>query len=366
LLKHRMPLPRVLILDDEKHVRESARRHLNLCGYETAGASSSSEGLSILRSGCFDLVVCDPCTPGVGGIDFLRKASELHPETGVVLMSGTNDLKLAVDAMRLGALDYISKPFTGDEIADAVAGAISRLRERAERKGYLKRLEDSLLDHGIELSRLLSATSEVTLNALVAALDAREHETEAHSRRVGEYSLHLAGVIGVDQPAREDIRKGALLHDIGKIGISDRILLKPGKLTSDEWVEMRKHPEIGYWILAGARDLQAASEIVIAHHERWDGEGYPNRLTGAAIPLGARIFSVVDAFDALTSNRPYHRGESYESARKEIETNAGTQFDPLVVEYFLRVPPSLWQDIRIRTLEDNSRSPGFSKYAATA
>ena len=113
---------------------------------------------------------------------------------------------------------------------------------------------------------------------------------------------------------------------------------------------MRKHPEIGYWILMGSRELRTASEIVIAHHERWDGNGYPNRLNGANIPLGARIFSVVDTFDALTSNRPYHRSESYESARKEIETNAGTQFDPMVVEHFLRVPPAVWQDIRSRTL----------------
>jgi response regulator RpfG family c-di-GMP phosphodiesterase len=129
---------------------------------------------------------------------------------------------------------------------------------------------------------------------------------------------------------------------------------------------MRKHPEIGYWILTGSRGLEAASEIVIAHHERWDGDGYPHRLAGEEIPLGARIFSVVDAFDALTSNRPYHRGESYESARMEIEMNAGTQFDPLVVEHFLRVPPGVWQDIRSRTLEECSRVPGAPRYAATA
>ena len=129
---------------------------------------------------------------------------------------------------------------------------------------------------------------------------------------------------------------------------------------------MRKHPEIGYWILMGSRELKTASEIVIAHHERWDGDGYPARLVGANIPLGARIFSVVDTFDALTSNRPYHRSESYESARKEIEKNAGTQFDPLVVEHFLRVPPSVWQDIRSRTLGDGSRVMGSPRYAAIA
>jgi putative nucleotidyltransferase with HDIG domain len=307
--------------------------------------------------------------PGGSGIEFLRAASSKHPDTGVVLMSGTNDLKLAVEAMRLGALDYISKPFTADQIADVAADALARLRERGERKRYLRRLESLLYDQSIELSATLacpSDASEGTLNTLVAALDAREHETEAHSRRVGEYALVLAESMGVPPPAREEIRKGALLHDIGKIGIADRILLKPDRLNSDEWVEMRKHPEIGYWILMGSRDFRIASEIVISHHERWDGTGYPYGLKGTDIPLGARIFSVVDAFDALTSNRPYHSGESYEAARAEIEMNAGTQFDPMVVEHFLRVPPSIWQDIRSRTLAECSRSPGPPRYAAIA
>jgi putative two-component system response regulator len=358
-----MPFIRILILDAEKHVRESVCSQLSRCGYETIGVSNSGQALTVLASSRFDLVVCDLRMLGSDGIEFLRKTMELHPGTGVVLMSGVHDFKFAVDAMRLGALDYISKPFTGDEITYAVSGALKRMRERVERDGCLKQLEHSRLDHGIELSRMLSAASEVTLNALVAALDAREHEAEAHSRRVSKYALHLASVMDIERAAREDIRKGALLHDIGKIGISDRILLKPGKLTPEEWVEMRRHPDIGYWILAGVRDLGTASEIIIAHHERWDGSGYPNGLQGAGIPLGARIFSVVDAFDALTSNRPYHRGESYELARREIETNAGTQFDPNVVEHFLRVPPSLWEDIRSRTLGNSSRSPRLSNYA---
>jgi putative two-component system response regulator len=364
-----MPQQRVLVLDDEKPVRDCVRRQLNLRGFETAGAASSIEALTVLESAPFDLVVCDLRMPGACGIEFLREATGRHPDIGVVLMSGTHNLQLAVEAMRLGALDYISKPFTADQIADTVARAIGRMRERSERSHYLKRLEDFFLDQGVELSRTLStqeSASEGTLSALVNALDAREHETEAHSRRVGEYSLYLSEVMGIGPEARGDIRKGALLHDIGKIGISDRILLKPGKLTSEEWVEMRKHPEIGYWILTGSRDLLAASEIVISHHERWDGGGYPHGLVGDVIPIGARIFSVVDTFDALTSNRPYRRGESYESARGEIEMNAGTQFDPLVVEHFLRVPPGIWQDIRSRTINECSREPGSPRYAATA
>jgi putative nucleotidyltransferase with HDIG domain len=364
-----MPLARVLVLDDERQVRECILRQLTTSGYDAASAADSGNALHMLRSGFFDMVVCDLCMPGTGGIEFLREASASHPDTGVILMSGSHNLPLAVEAMRLGALDYISKPFTAEQIARTVAGALARLRERAERQLYLKRLEVSLLEHGVEWSQALSSpaqATESTLNALVAALDAREHETEAHSRRVADYALHLAEVMGIASEQRRDIRKGALLHDIGKIGISDRILLKPGKLTPDEWVEMRKHPEIGYWILMGSHELRTASEIVIAHHERWDGNGYPNRLRGTNIPLGARIFSVVDTFDALTSNRPYHRSESYESARKEIETNAGTQFDPMVVEHFLRVPPALWQDIRSRALRECSQGTSLPRYAATA
>jgi putative nucleotidyltransferase with HDIG domain len=368
LLNNRMPPSRILVLDDEKQVRDCVGRQLKTCGYDTAVAATAIEALTLMESGSFDLVVCDLRMPVSGGIEFLQQATTKHTETGVVLMSGTHDLKMAVEAMRLGAMDYISKPFTAGQIADTVARAIGRMRERAEMSRYLTRLEDLLLDQGVELGRTLStaSASEGTLSTLVNALDAREHETEAHSRRVGEYSLYLAEVMQIAPAAREDIRKGALLHDIGKIGISDRILLKPGKLTPEEWVEMRKHPEIGYWILTGSRDLLVASEIVIAHHERWDGEGYPNRLNGEDIPLGARIFSVVDAFDALTSNRPYHRCESYESARHEIEMHSGTQFDPVVVEHFLRVPPSVWQDIRSRTLENCSRVPCSPRYAATA
>jgi putative nucleotidyltransferase with HDIG domain len=364
-----MPLAKVLVLDDELPVRECIQRQLIISGYDAVSAASSVEALHLLRSGFYDMVVCDLCMPGTGGIEFLSEATASYPDTGVILMSGVHNLQLAVEAMRLGALDYISKPFTTQQIAGTVAGALGRLRERAVRQLYLKQLEGSLLEHGVELSRTLFAPAEATestLNALVAALDAREHETEAHSRRVGDYALHLAEAMGVARESREEIRKGALLHDIGKIGISDRILLKPGKLTPEEWIEMRKHPEIGYWILMGSHELRTASEIVISHHERWDGDGYPNRLNGANIPLGARIFSVVDTFDALTSNRPYRRSESYESARKEIETNAGTQFDPIVVEHFLRVPPAVWQDIRSRTFRESSQGIGSPRYAATA
>ncbi len=184
------------------------------------------------------------------------------------------------------------------------------------------------------------------LMALAAALDAREHETHAHCWRVREYTLTLAKRMEIQESLLEDIATGALLHDVGKIGISDSILMKPAKLSKEEWQEMRKHPAIGYEILKGIKPLVAAREIVYAHHEGYDGGGYPRGLVGDAIPLGARIFAVADTFDAMTSDRPYRKGRTYEVARKEILKGSGKQFDPQVVEVFLSVPEEEWERIK--------------------
>lgn len=185
-----------------------------------------------------------------------------------------------------------------------------------------------------------------TLTALAVALDAREHEIHAHSWRVREYTLTLAGRLGIEGPLLEDIATGALLHDVGKIGVSDSILLKPGELSEEEWQEMKRHPAVGSEILRGIKRLAAAREIVYSHHEWYDGRGYPRGLAGEAIPLGARIFSVADAFDAMTSDRPYRKRGIYEVARNEIIKGSGTQFDPQVVQAFLSVPEEEWERIK--------------------
>ncbi|MFQ5655952.1 MAG: HD domain-containing phosphohydrolase [Candidatus Methylomirabilales bacterium] len=188
-------------------------------------------------------------------------------------------------------------------------------------------------------------THSSTLMALAAALDAREQETHAHCWRVREYTLTLAERLGVQESLLDDIATGALLHDVGKIGVSDRILLKTEDLSEEEWEEMKRHPAIGYDILRRIRSLTGAREIVYSHHERYDGRGYPRGLAGDAIPLGARIFAVADTFDAITSDRPYRKRRTYEVARKEILKGSGTQFDPQVVEVFLRVPEEEWERI---------------------
>jgi putative nucleotidyltransferase with HDIG domain len=187
-----------------------------------------------------------------------------------------------------------------------------------------------------------------TLSALASALDARERETHAHSARVQAYTLTLARVMKVPEGERKAMGAGALLHDVGKIGIQDAILLKPGALTDEEWAVMRRHPLIGAEILKRLTHLEGAREIVVAHQERWDGSGYPAGLKATAIPLCARIFAVADAFDAMTSDRPYRKNMTYADAQKEIARCAGTQFDPVVVEAFLAIPQKVWEEIQRR------------------
>ena len=177
------------------------------------------------------------------------------------------------------------------------------------------------------------------------ALDAREHETNLHSLRVSAYCSHLAKLCQVSDADLEAIRRGSLLHDIGKIGIADNILLKPGPLTSDEWAIMRTHPEIGYRIVVGLKWLGGGDQIVLYHHEHFDGRGYPSGLAGEHIPIGARIFTVIDAFDALTTDRPYRNARPYAEALAEIIRCSGTQFDPAVVSAFRLVSEDTWRQI---------------------
>lgn len=204
------------------------------------------------------------------------------------------------------------------------------------------------------LFRKLDDSYRTTLEALATALDARDAETLGHSARVAAYTVAVGRRMGLSEEGLTDLYRGALLHDVGKIGIRDAILLKPGKLTSEEWQEMRKHPEIGARMLEGIAFLEKAIPIVLCHQERYDGKGYPERLKGEAIPIGARIFSVVDTLDAMTSDRPYRRALPYERARREILRFSGTQFDPAVVEVFLSIPEEEWQDIQKHVIEGMS------------
>jgi HD-GYP domain-containing protein (c-di-GMP phosphodiesterase class II) len=194
---------------------------------------------------------------------------------------------------------------------------------------------------------MVRARTQALLEGLIAALDYRDAETQWHSRRVSLYARRLAQQLGIQEPELTIIEHGALLHDIGKIGVRDRVLLKPGPLTPDEWTEMKRHPELGWALLQRVDYLRPASAIVLQHQERWDGSGYPARLSGEDIVVGARIFHVVDTLDAITSDRPYRKSRPFADARAEISRCMGTQFDPRIAEAFLSVPAEEWERIRL-------------------
>lgn len=257
-------------------------------------------------------------------------------------------------------------------LEDQAIGAIQAVNKRG---GHLFTQEDLDLFRAIADSAALAVNNaqlvadlqnsyDLTLDALSAALDLRDRETEGHSRRVVEYTTRLAEQIGMDKKAIKDIRRGALIHDIGKIGVPDAVLLKPGALDSEERKVIERHPQAGYDMLVGISYLQEEIKIVLAHQEKWDGTGYPLGLKGEEIPLGARLFAIADTFDALTSDRPYRMGCTYEIARNLIEKESGKQFDPQAVAAFIAIPPNEWTQIRKHVMEEIEKRLEYKKLAA--
>jgi putative nucleotidyltransferase with HDIG domain len=354
----------ILIVDDDPAIREVLLESLRESGYRCTTAHDGADALERFRSEPFNLLVSDIDMPQMDGVRLLREVKAIRPETEVIMLTGMLDLDVAIRAIRMGASDYLTKPFNLEQVRITVERAIEKQRLVQENREYRETLEARVVERTAALSRKtqevedlfrrLNESYQTTLEALATALDARDAETLGHSVRVGAYTVAVAQRMGVRDPELTDVYRGALLHDVGKIGIPDAILLKPGKLTADEWVEMRKHPEIGARMLQGIRFLEGAIPIVLCHQERWDGKGYPQRLAGKAIPLGARIFAVVDTLDAMTSNRPYRKALTYDDARAEIVKYSGIQFDPEVVAVFLSIPRSEWQAIQRRVLEEVS------------
>jgi response regulator RpfG family c-di-GMP phosphodiesterase len=228
------------------------------------------------------------------------------------------------------------------------AAEAARLRRENERLTQeVQRQNGQLREINLRLEEMVRVRTQALLEGLIAALDYRDAETQWHSRRVSLYARRLAQALRIEEPELTVIEHGALLHDIGKIGVRDRVLLKPGPLTTEEWSEMKRHPELGWALLQRVDYLRPASSIVLQHQEKFDGSGYPGRLKGADIVIGARIFHVVDTLDAITSDRPYRKARPFEDARDEIVRCAGTQFDPAVVDAFLAVPAEEWERIRL-------------------
>src|SRR6266850_464761 len=297
--------PTVLVVDDDRAVREVLSAVLREEGYPVRQADSADAALQMLRGDDLPLLLCDVKMPEHDGTWLLEQVLQRHPHAAVVMLTGFGDTESAVDCLKRGASDYLLKPPRVTELVRAVERAWSRSRLALARSKYHQGLALRVRERTAELSTALQGLAQSysnTLAALVHALDAREHETSDHSQRVVRYTLAIAQRMSVADDRIEDIGRGALLHDIGKIGVPDSILLKPGPLTQAEWAEMRRHPEVGYRILQAIDFLRPAAEIVLAHQERWDGGGYPHKLRRDAIPLGARIFAIADTLDAMTSD----------------------------------------------------------------
>ena len=344
----------ILIVDDDRQVREVLHQIFMSAGYNCLLANDGREGVEVFKAGRPPLIVTDLKMPVMTGIELLQQVRALDGDVAVIVLTGAADVKTAIESLKLGAYDFIMKPVNVDELLIAADRAFERRQLLIERREYHELLERRVVEATRDLAsayRQLQETYHATLEALGSALDTRDVGTEAHSRRVHGYALATAREHRVPEADLTDLAHGVLLHDIGKIGIPDAILLKPSPLTPEEWQIMRRHPEIGKALIEKIPFLRGAVPIVYAHHEKWDGSGYPRGLRGADIPLGARIFMVVDAFDAMTFDRPYSVAKPFDLAKAEIKRCAGTHFDPAVVESFFRVPEHLLEEIRRRSLE---------------
>jgi putative nucleotidyltransferase with HDIG domain len=342
----------LLIADDEAEIRNVLRDCL--CkSYDCAVVGSAEEALALLRSREFDLVLSDIMMDGMSGLEMVPRVLARAPQTVIIMISGVQTVESAVEALRVGAFDYVMKPFDLAHVELIVRRAEEHHELLRARQRYENYLEDLIRQRTAQLDRALKSVEDsyrTTLKALAAALETRDRETHGHSERVVSFSLRLGRELGLDAEKLRALEFGALLHDIGKIGIPDEILRKPAPLNDEEWQQMRLHPSLGQNILRGIKFLEGASRVVGQHHEQWDGSGYPLRLEGEAIDLNARVFAVADAFDAITSNRVYRQGKPYEAAVAELETFAGRQFDPRIVAAFRRVPPAEWEHLRAESL----------------
>src|SRR5277367_5055530 len=345
-----MPAERILVVEDEDAIREIVCSMLAAANYKTRQASSGLKALAILDAGEeFELVLSDLMMADLDGMGLLERTKEAYPDIPVVMVTAVHDIQVALAAIRNGAYDYLLKPFEREQLLATVRRALENRRLKMENRKYQTELE-SLGDARTEQLQTAMANLErsydITLEALGDALDLKDAETEGHSKRVTAFTIAIARAMGIPRDQIAVIARGAFLHDIGKMAIPDAILRKPAKLDPDEVIEMREHPYRGYQMLKKIPFLTEAAAIVYSHQEFFDGTGYPRKLKGEDIPLGARIFAVADTLDAMTSDRPYRSALSLEQAKAEIMRCSGTQFDPKVAQAFLSLPDSIWKERR--------------------
>jgi putative two-component system response regulator len=340
---------RLLVVDDEAPIRRILCRLLERNGYQCEEAGDAEGAMLALKSGDFSLVLTDMDMPGSSGLDLIMQINDAFPDTATMMVTGMDDTKLAGTALDIGAYGYIIKPFEPNEILINVWNALRRRRLEIENRDHRQRLELMVRERTGELweaiARLeraekdLRVSREETIQRLAIAAEFRDDETAQHIQRMSRYCALLARAAGFDAEGSENLRVASLMHDVGKIGIPDNILLKPGRLTPEERTIMQQHCEIGYRILAGSRSdlLKTAADIAWTHHERIDGTGYPNGLRGDEIPVEGRIGAIADVFDALSSDRVYKKAYPLGKALDIMREGRGSHFDSELLDSFLVV-----------------------------
>ena len=337
----------ILIVDDDELVRDGLTRLLEGNGYRCASAEDAPGARQMLRSASFDLVLCDIQMPGQSGMELLEQIGAELPDTAAVMVTGTDDTEVVRQALTLGAYGYVVKPFRPNELLINVMNALKHLDLEKERRLHSQEIESKLMQRSSSLMQAIKqlevyeSTSELpwheTVDRLSRALALRDEETGRHIERVGLYCQLLAGKRGVTTWAPEVVRQASMLHDTGKIGISDSVLLKPDKLSEEEMEIVKRHAELGYQLLSGSQSalLDLAASIALTHHENWDGTGYPRGLLGEEIPIEGRIAAIADVFDALTSDRVYRPAMSIDNALTTMRAERGSKFDPQLIDLFL-------------------------------
>jgi len=348
---------KVLVVDDDPSFRRLLEFILTDAKIKSRSVADGDEALKALARERFSIVLCDLNMPRISGRELLRAVREAYPQTAFFIVTGQGEVDVAVELMRMGADDYLVKPFEPAVVLASIERGLKKKELENELETYRSRLEQMVSDRTEQLQTTLKRIEQnydETLEALGSAIELRDNEIAGHSRRVCLYSLEIARVNGCNLSDFITLGRGAWLHDIGKLAVPDSILMKPGPLTTEEWITMQGHVSVGYELVSKISFLSEAAEIVLHHHERYDGTGYLQKLKGVKIPLNARIFSVADALDAMTSPRPYQNRMSFEAAKCKIKSGANTQFDPNIVDSFLSIPVSIWFDLREQTLKPRS------------
>ena len=343
----------ILILDERERSRILLSNFLSAFTLNIKEAASFSEAANLLQSSVeTSMMLIHLNSLNESNLNSILNLKSINPGAGIVLLADIKNPNLAVSLLEKDIIDHIVNPENLAGIFSAIKNETSKRELIRKTEAFQRKLHSLTLERqkSIKQTLKLEEVHDTTLENLMTALDLRDVETFGHSRTVAKYCQVLAQILGIsDKKTLINIRKGALLHDVGKIAIPDSILKKPTSLTSQEWEKIKLHPAVGFSLIKEAKEAEEVGNIILYHHERFEGTGYPKRLKKDKIPFEARVFALSDALDSITSDRPYRKRKDFKFAKKEIQSNSGTQFDPVVVDAFCSLNLSKWEKIRFET-----------------